>query len=379
MPDFYSVWTDTGLQKVGAAATAGQPFSMPTAVVGDGGGVPVIPNKGMTALVRQVWSGAVGSITRSKSDPNTCVYEFCIPASDGPFTVREVGLKDAAGALCILGNFPETDKPVAANGSVRDMVIRIPVHFENADCVTLVVDSLTIASNEDVDRKIAAHKEDDQAHQDLYLGLNATAVDSAKFEGKTLAQIGMGIPTGCPLPWPTNFAPAGWTFMQGQAFDTELYPSLAAVYPTGVLPDMRGQTIKGTPALGRNVLTTETDGVKSHNHSATALLKDLGTNTSSSTDLGSKTSSYTGEHTHSMAFNYAAGNGGPKPVGFTNVTTAFTAYTGSAGAHTHTTTMGAHTHTTVIGSHDHTVTVASTGNTETTVKNTAFNWIVRLA
>lgn len=167
MPDFYSVWTDTGLQKVGAAATAGQPFSMPTAVVGDGGGVPVIPNKGMTALVRQVWSGAVGSITRSKSDPNTCVYEFCIPASDGPFTVREVGLKDAAGALCILGNFPETDKPVAANGSVRDMVIRIPVHFENADSVTLVVDSLTIASNEDVDRKITAHNEHGEAHPDI--------------------------------------------------------------------------------------------------------------------------------------------------------------------------------------------------------------------
>ncbi|MFP9072002.1 phage tail protein, partial [Enterococcus faecalis] len=53
--------------------------------------------------------------------------------------------------------------------------------------------------------------------------------------------------------------------------------------------------------------------------------------------------------------------------------------TSSAGDHSHSVGIGAHTHTVAIGSHGHTITVNSTGNTENTVKNIAFNYIVRLA
>lgn len=49
------------------------------------------------------------------------------------------------------------------------------------------------------------------------------------------------------------------------------------------------------------------------------------------------------------------------------------------GEHTHTVAIGEHTHTVPLGSHGHGVTVNATGNTENTVKNIAFNYIVRLA
>lgn len=140
MPDFYTLWTDTGLTQIGDAALAG-PFNITTAVVGDGNGSDVIPNRGQTALANTVWSGPVTSKTRSKADPNTIVFEFAIPAGDGPFFIREVGLADADGNLCITGNWPVTEKPVAADGAVRDMVLRVPVHFENAEVVNLVVDA----------------------------------------------------------------------------------------------------------------------------------------------------------------------------------------------------------------------------------------------
>lgn len=65
--------------------------------------------------------------------------------------------------------------------------------------------------------------------------------------------------------------------MQGQAFDKSAYPKLAVAYPSGVLPDMRGWTIKGKPASGRAVLSQEQDGIKSHTHSASASGTDLGT------------------------------------------------------------------------------------------------------
>lgn len=51
----------------------------------------------------------------------------------------------------------------------------------------------------------------------------------------------------------------------------------------------------------------------------------------------------------------------------------------SAGAHAHTVSIGAHTHSVAIGSHGHTITVNAAGNAENTVKNIAFNYIVRLA
>lgn len=251
-------------------------------------------------------------------------------------------------------------------------------------------------------------------------------------------------PIGAPIPWPTDTPPEGYAIMEGQTFDTDLYPKLAAVYPSGALPDMRGQTIKGKPS-GRDVLSTEADGVKSHSHSASASSTDLGTKTTSSFDYGSKTTSSfdygtktsntTGNHNHTVSGNTSAdGNhqhsqtgprgpnnqptgifpngatliSGTQVVGFglskgvvpgtsqyiaksstegnhthswsgTTSATGNHAHTVGIGAHTHSVGIGAHSHTVAIGSHGHTITVNATGNTENTVKNVAFNYIVRLA
>lgn len=230
----------------------------------------------------------------------------------------------------------------------------------------------------------------------------------------------VAVPVGTPLAWPTTTPPDGYAIMQGQAFDTAKYPKTAAAYPSGKLPDMRGQTIKGAPD-GRALLSLEADGIKSHAHTATASNTDLGTKTSSafdygtkttsSTDLGTKattafdygtkTTNSTGAHTHNSTDNYidanSAGNsfalnGGQN--GFQHsravATTSAGAHTHTVaigshthnvvmGAHAHTVAIGAHTHTIAMGTHGHTITVAAAGNAENTVKNIAFNYIVRLA
>ncbi|WP_137546445.1 prophage tail fiber N-terminal domain-containing protein, partial [Escherichia coli] len=105
-------------------------------------------------------------------------------------------------------------------------------------------------------------------------------------------------PVGAPIPWPSDTVPSGYALMQGQAFDKSAYPKLAAAYPSGVIPDMRGWTIKGKPASGRAVLSQEQDGIKSHTHSASASSTDLGTKTTSSFDYGTKSTNNTGAHTH---------------------------------------------------------------------------------
>ncbi|QBQ79860.1 putative tail collar domain protein [Escherichia phage vB_EcoM_R5505] len=250
-------------------------------------------------------------------------------------------------------------------------------------------------------------------------------------------------PIGAPIPWPTDTPPDGYAIMEGQTFDKSAYPKLAMAYPSGVIPDMRGQTIKGKPS-GRAVLSAEADGVKAHSHSASASSTDLGTKTTSSFDYGTKTTSSfdygtktsntTGNHSHTVSgttssagahqharsgpqiqagipnnifydgYNSVGANANAKFTGTVNGATAGSniaktssdgahthtwsgttsttgnhAHTVGIGAHTHTVGIGAHTHTVAIGSHGHTITVNSTGNTENTVKNIAFNYIVRLA
>ncbi|EDW0106598.1 hypothetical protein S969_004022 [Salmonella enterica subsp. salamae serovar 6,7:z:1,5] len=183
-------------------------------------------------------------------------------------------------------------------------------------------------------------------------------------------------PPGVPLPWPSDTIPAGYALMQGQSFDKSAYPLLAIAYPSGVIPDMRGWTIKGKPASGRAVLSQEMDGNKSHTHSARAQDTDLGTKGTSSFDYGNKTSDTTGGHNHSAGGIYGGDSIGGKSRVQHDGNNQLTSWNGD---HAHTTWIGPHDHTVYIGPHGHAVTVDADGNAETTVKNIAFNYIVRLA
>ncbi|EHW9888758.1 phage tail protein, partial [Escherichia coli] len=189
-------------------------------------------------------------------------------------------------------------------------------------------------------------------------------------------------PPGAPIPWPSDTVPSGYALMQGQTFDKSAYPKLAAAYPSGVIPDMRGWTIKGKPASGRAVLSQEQDGIKSHTHSASASSTDLGTKTTSSFDYGTKSSNATGDHNHSRGtmeitgtlgyFRSDSGNfytasgaftlGGSAPAhGFTgsqftygvpvnfNASRTWSGATSTTGNHAHSVPIGAHAHSVAIG------------------------------
>ncbi|EMW9885844.1 tail fiber protein [Salmonella enterica] len=182
-------------------------------------------------------------------------------------------------------------------------------------------------------------------------------------------------PVGSAIAWPSDNIPAGYTIMQGQTFDKSAYPLLALAYPSGIIPDMRGQTIKGA-GNGRAVLSYEADGIKSHTHSATTSSTDLGTKYTSTFDYGTKGSNTTGNHTHQFG-GYINSYWGDS--NHTSFQPGGGAWTQAAGDHAHTTWIGDHAHSVYIGSHSHDVTVYAAGNAENTVRNIAFNYIVRLA
>ncbi|EBK3158452.1 phage tail protein [Salmonella enterica] len=183
-------------------------------------------------------------------------------------------------------------------------------------------------------------------------------------------------PVGAAIAWPSDATPAGYALMQGQSFDKSAYPLLAIAYPSGVIPDMRGWTIKGKPISGRAVLSQEMDGNKSHSHTARAQDTDLGTKSTSSFDYGTKSTNTTGNHTHQFG-GYINSYWGDS--NHTSFQPGGGAWTQAAGDHAHTVYIGGHEHTMYIGPHGHVVIVDADGNAETTVKNIAFNYIVRLA
>lgn len=97
-------------------------------------------------------------------------------------------------------------------------------------------------------------------------------------------------PIGSVLIWPGSVPPAGWFECNGQAFSLVTYPGLAAVYPTGNLPDLRGEFIRGWDNGrgvdgGRALLSAQGQAIQSHSHNVSNL-RDLETGSGSFTNGG---------------------------------------------------------------------------------------------
>ncbi|WP_172419384.1 phage tail protein, partial [Escherichia coli] len=75
---------------------------------------------------------------------------------------------------------------------------------------------------------------------------------------------GSALPVGIPVPWPASTAPTGWLKCNGASFSAAQYPKLALVYPSLLLPDLRGEFIRGwddgrSVDKGRALLSAQSD------------------------------------------------------------------------------------------------------------------------
>ncbi|EFN6914933.1 phage tail protein [Escherichia coli] len=98
---------------------------------------------------------------------------------------------------------------------------------------------------------------------------------SGKDVAGLLAYLGLGegsaLPVGVPVPWPSATLPTGWLKCNGAAFDKVKYPRLATAYPSGKLPDLRGEFIRGWDDgrgvdAGRALLSIQTGMLEKHRH-----------------------------------------------------------------------------------------------------------------
>lgn len=82
---------------------------------------------------------------------------------------------------------------------------------------------------------------------------------------------GSALPAGVPVPWPSATPPSDWLKCNGARFDKNKFPELATVYPSGFLPDLRGEFIRGWDDGrgidgGRILLSAQSHAYEEHSH-----------------------------------------------------------------------------------------------------------------
>ncbi|MCW2257805.1 hypothetical protein M2263_003896 [Providencia alcalifaciens] len=107
--------------------------------------------------------------------------------------------------------------------------------------------------------------------KEIYSTANTTVDRNGNLKASGAADHLSDCRVGCPLPWPQSTPPTGYLICNGQTFNKTTYPLLALAYPSGVLPDLRGEFIRGLDAgrnidNGRAVLSEQSDENQEHDH-----------------------------------------------------------------------------------------------------------------
>ncbi|MCZ0791739.1 phage tail protein [Dickeya solani] len=290
---YFTLLTRVGELKLAEAISTGKPLEITQMGVGDGGGALLVPDPSQVKLINEKRRGKINSLTVDSNNANQIIAEQVIPDHEGGFWLREIGLYDADDNLIAVGNCPETYKPELKEGSGRIQTVRMILIVSRTDAVTLNIDpTVALATRRYADTLLTDHVAAANPHKQYapiaspalignptaptaVAGTNTTQLATTAFvagainllSGQTGNSVKLKLDindiVGIPLPWPQATAPAGWLKCNGQAFDKNRYPRLAVVYPSGVLPDLRGEFIRGWDDgrgvdAGRAILSAQT-------------------------------------------------------------------------------------------------------------------------
>lgn len=148
MPNFMTIHTAYGLERLAAAEASGEPINLIEVAVGDANGNDVYPEEGQTGLVRERFRDTVNRVYQDPEDNTRYTVELIIPATEGGFTLREVGVFDDQGGLVVVGNLPATYKPTDADGAFADTVVRVEFAVSNGASITLQVDPNVVVATQ---------------------------------------------------------------------------------------------------------------------------------------------------------------------------------------------------------------------------------------
>lgn len=238
---YFALLTNIGAAKLANATALGAKVEITQMAVGDGNGALPTPNPAQTALTHELRRAQLNMLTIDPVNTNQIIAEQVIPEDVGGWWIREIGLFDKDGDMIAVANCAETYKPLLQEGSGRVQVIRVILIVSSTEAVTLKIDpSVVLATRKYVDDAVIEVK----SYVDQQLAAHVAA-DDPHTQYLLESDIDKYIPVGFPLPWPQATPPGGWLKCNGATFDKAKYPKLAAAYPSGALPDLRGEFLRG--------------------------------------------------------------------------------------------------------------------------------------
>ncbi|QDN03983.1 phage tail protein [Escherichia coli] len=264
---YYAVLTNVGAAKLANATALGAQVEITKMAVGDGNGVLPTPNPAQTALVHELRRAPLNSLSIDPNNANQIIAEQVIPEDVGGWWIREIGLFDKDGDMIAIANCAETYKPQLQEGSGRVQIVRMILIVSNTAAVTLKIDpSVVLATRQYVDDQIIQVK----AYVDQQLAAHVAAADPHT-QYLLESDFDKFFPVGFPLPWPQATPPSGWLKCNGATFDKAKYPKLATAYPSGVLPDLRSEFLRGWDDgrgvdSARNLLSQQGYATEDHAH-----------------------------------------------------------------------------------------------------------------
>lgn len=253
MTTYFTLLTPTGLAKIANAQLTQNTVAINQVAVGDSNGVNYTPTGNETALKKERWRGGVASVNIDATNPNWIVIEAVIPSSVGGFTLREVALYDVDGDMIAIGNYPDTYKPLASDGSTMDLVLRTIIEVSNASSITLRIDPNVIVASRKyvddkfslVDGKITEHIEQkasktEYGHMKVGNGLSAidgvVSVESLSPSTPAVAETGWVPGAGGQYPLSYYKDAFGVVHIDGIMYCQQTSKSLITVLPVGYRP-----------------------------------------------------------------------------------------------------------------------------------------------
>lgn len=142
--DYYCILTNAGLAYEAACKANQVPIKLTHFAVGDGNGAAYNPGPEATALRRETHRQAINSLLQDEANPSWLMAEAMIADDVGGWTIREVGIFTDTGLLYAIGKYPDSVKPVLAQGSGKQFYVRAIFQTSNATSVTLLIDNSVV-------------------------------------------------------------------------------------------------------------------------------------------------------------------------------------------------------------------------------------------
>lgn len=301
---FGGMLTTQGAAKKTNCDALGIPWEPRYMLIGDANGTDPVPSPSQTKLVNQVYRAQLNQLRVSPTDDNILIAELVLPPDVGGWWIRELALEDKDGVFSAVANAAPSYKPLLAQGSGRNQVVRMHIITSGTANIQLKIDpSVVLATRQYVDEALngllPANK---VAGTYTKVTVNDRGVFVSGSNPNTLAGFGItdsytkpqveamiaqasALPVGVMVSVPVDKLPPGFLEIDASVKSIAAYPDLAAFLGTAFnrgdegagnfrLPESRAEFLRGWDHgrgvdVGRGVGSYQLDAFQGHYHDIT--------------------------------------------------------------------------------------------------------------